>query len=128
MQLARDAVNDAAADNRFPYSYVVSPGWTVREEILHADRQVVVGTQQSGAFRDDAVPVMVRVAGESHVELIFERDQAAHGIRRRRIHADAAVPVEGHEAESRIDGLVYHGQVQTIALGDRMPVVDARST
>src|SRR2546428_6791455 len=97
----------------------------MREQIVHANRQIIVGTQESGALGDDAVPVMVGIAGESHVELIFESDQAAHGIRRRGIHADAAVPVEGHGTESRVDTLVYHSQVQTIALGNGMPVMDA---
>src|SRR5262249_21346551 len=42
-------------------------------------------------------------------------------------HADAAVPVQGHEAEGRVDGFVDYGQVEAIAFCDRRPVVDTRA-
>src|SRR5437879_4661446 len=80
MQLARDTVDDAAAHHCFPYRHAVSPRRPMREQIVHANRQIVVGMQESGALGDDAVPVMVSIAGEGHVELVFESDQAAHGI------------------------------------------------
>ena len=57
------------------------------------------------------MPVMVGVAGEGDVVFFLEADQALHGIGRGRIHADAAVPVQGHETEGRIDLLADHGEV-----------------
>src|SRR5882672_10808880 len=125
MQLAGDTVDDAAAHYRFAYCYVSTPAGPVREQIVHAYGQIVVGTQQSCTLCNDAVPVVVRVAVESHVKLFFESDQAAHRIRRRWVHADAAIPIERHEPESRVDRLVHDGEVEAIALGNGMPVMDA---
>ena len=73
------------------------------EQVVDRDRQVVVGRQQAGAAGDDAVAVVVGVAGEGDVEAVLEADQPLHRVGRRRIHADPAVPVERHEAEGRID-------------------------
>ena len=55
----------------------------------------------------------------------FRSDQPLHRVRRRRIHADAAVPVERHEAEGRIDLVADDRQVEPVALGDARPVVHA---
>ena len=65
--------------------------------------------------------VGVGVVGEGHVELAAHRDQARHRERRRAIHPDLAVPVGGHEAEGRIDGVVHDRRVDAIALRDRLP-------
>ncbi len=94
------------------------------EEIEDGDRKVVVGRQQSCAPGDDPVPVVVGVAGEGEVEAILQLDQSLHRIRRRRVHADLAVPIDRHEPEGRVDGLVDDGEVQPVAIGDRPPVVD----
>jgi len=36
-----------------------------------------------------------------------------------------AVPIECHETESRIDGIVDNLEIQAVALGNRFPVMDA---
>ena len=54
-------------------------------------------------------------------------DQRRHRVRRRAVHPDLAVPVEGHEPPRRVDERVDHGQVEAVPLGDRAPVVDARA-
>ena len=87
--------------------------------------QVVVRRQQALLRRDDAVAVVIGVAGKRDVELVLEAYQALHGVRRRRVHADLAVPVQGHEAEGRVDHRADHRQVEPPALGDGCPVVDA---
>ena len=95
------------------------------EQVENGDGKVVIGRQQPRAPGDDAVPVMVGVAGEGDVESVLQADQPLHRIGRGRIHADLAVPIHGHEAEGGIDHLVDDGQVQPVALGDRPPVMDA---
>jgi len=36
-----------------------------------------------------------------------------------------SIPIQGHEAERRIDGFIYDGQVETVAVRDGAPVVDS---
>ena len=64
------------------------------KQVVDRHREVVVRRQQAGAARDDAMAVVIGVAGEGDVEAILQADQALHGVRRRRIHADLAVPVD----------------------------------
>ena len=68
-----------------------------------ADGEVVVGVQQAGGAGDDAVAVVVGVAGPGDVEFVLVGDHAGHGVGAGAVHADAAVPVEGHEAEGGVD-------------------------
>ena len=91
------------------------------EQVGDRDRQVVVGRQQARAAGDDAVPVMIGVAGEGDVEAILQPDQPLHRIGRGRIHADLAVPIHGHEAEGRIDRVVDDGQIEPVALARSAP-------
>ncbi|MND84221.1 hypothetical protein D3C80_761080 [compost metagenome] len=72
--------------------------------------------------------VVVRIAGKRHVEALFQADQALHGMAGRWVHADLAVPVDGHEAEGRVDLFVHHIQVQAVMLGNRRPVAHPCST
>jgi hypothetical protein len=71
---------------------------------------------------------MIGVAGEGDVKAIPETDQALHGMGRGGIHAYLAVPVDRHEPEGRIDGIVHHREIQTIALGNPVPIVHASAT
>ena len=74
------------------------------------------------------MPVVVGVAGEGDVEAILETDQALHGVGRGRIHANLTVPIDRHEPEGRIDDFVHDREIQTIALGNRAPIVNAGAT
>ena len=73
------------------------------EEVLDADGEVVVGIEQAGGAGDDAVAVVVGVAGPGYVEVVLVGDHGGHGVGAGAVHADAGVPVEGHEAEGRVD-------------------------
>src|ERR1700726_2036369 len=68
---------------------------------------------------------MIGVTGEGDIVAVLETDQAPHRVSRRWIHANAAVPVQGHEAERRVDLLADHGQIEPVALGDPGPVMNA---
>ena len=94
---------------------------------MDADRKIVVRRQQAAALGDDAVPVMIGVAGKRNVEFVFQSDQPLHGVRRRRIHANFAVPIHGHESKRRINGFVHNRQIETVLLGDQRPIIDARA-
>ena len=72
------------------------------EEVLDADGEVVVGVEQAGGAGDDAVAVVVGVGGEGYVVLVFVGDHGGHGVGAGAVHADAAVPVAGHEAEGGV--------------------------
>src|SRR3546814_19190513 len=65
------------------------------------------------------------VAGKSDVEAILHPDQPLHRMRRGRVHADPAVPVQGHEGKRRVDLLADHIEAKRIALGTARPVVHA---
>ena len=67
------------------------------------DGEVVVGVEQAGGAGDDAVAVVVGVAGPGYVEFFLVGDHAGHRVGRRAVHADAAVPVKRHEAEGGVD-------------------------
>lgn len=84
----------------------------------------MIRRQQPRLARDDAMPVVIRVARESHVEAALLLEQHLHRIRRGRVHANLPVPIDAHEAEGWIDLLIDDGQVQAIAVGNRPPVVN----
>lgn len=84
----------------------------------------MIGIEQADAFGDDAVAVVIGVAGPGDIEFVLQRDEAGHGIGRGAIHADFAVPIERHEAEGGIDEFVDDGEVETVVFGDARPVSD----
>ena len=104
-----------------PTPALAAPVAVAAEQVRDAGGEVVVGVEQAGARRDDAVPVGVGVVGERDVEAVLELDQAGHRVRRGAVHADLAVPVDGHEREGRVDLVVDDRQVEPVALGDRPP-------
>ena len=88
------------------------------------------GSDSAAAGRrsgDDAVPIVIRVARERDVEPVLEADQPLHRVGRRGVHPDLAVPIDRHETERRIDHVVDDGEVETVTLRDRRPVVNARA-
>ena len=82
----------------------------------------MVGIEQSLAVADDAVAIGIGVARKGNVEPILEADHPRHGVRRRRVHADLAVPVDGHEAEGRVDRVIDDLEVQAVAIADSIPI------
>ena len=94
---------------------------------MNTNRQVVIRRQQPHALGHDAMPVVVGIAGESNIEAVLHGDEGLHRILRRWVHADPAIPVERHEAEHRIDNRIHDLEIQTIAFGNRFPVVGAIS-
>ena len=85
----------------------------------------MVGRQQPAALGDDAVPVMVGVAGEGKIESVLHPDQPLHGVRGGGVHANLAVPIHGHKTKGGVNLFVDDGQVQTVSLGDAPPIMDA---
>ena len=52
-------------------------------------------------------------------------DQRRHRVRRRAVHPDLAVPVEGHESPRRVDQWVDDGEIEVVDARRCGPVVDA---
>jgi len=73
--------------------------------------------------RDDTVAVGVGIGGEHDAKPILEANEPGHGIRARRVHADLAVMVDGHEGEARVDDRIDDGDVESIEGIDGLPVV-----
>ena len=111
-KLRGDAIDHLAAHHRLADRRFLAPLRPVLEEVVDGDRKVVVGRQQARASGDDAVPVVVGVAGEGDLEAILQIDQPLHRVGRGWVHANLAVPINRHEAEGRIDLLVDDGEVQ----------------
>ena len=92
------------------------------------DGEVVIWGQQAAPLGYDAVPVVVGVGGESNIEFVFQSDKPLHGVRRRRIHANFAVPIDRHKSKRWINGLVHHCQIETVPLGDHRPIINTRAS
>ena len=83
-----------------------------------AAAKVVIGGNQTRGPPDDPVPVMIGVAGECNLEAVLKAEQPLHRVRRRRCHADLAIPIRRHKTERRVDGPVDYRQVPTVELGN----------
>ena len=105
----------------------VAPLAPAAEQVLDADREVVVGVHQPRRRRDDAVAVGVGVVGEGDVEAVRDVAQARHRVRRRAVHADLAVPVERHEAEGRVELVVDDLELEPWRSAIALPVAQARA-
>src|SRR5437773_10999853 len=73
----------------------------------------------------NSVPIGIGVAGERYVESLLEANHTCHRIHRRRVHADLAVPIDGHEAEGWIDDVVHDLHVESVAVADGVPISHA---
>jgi hypothetical protein len=51
----------------------------MRKQIVNACGEIVIGRQQADAAGHHAVPVVVGVARNRHVESILQPDQGVHG-------------------------------------------------
>ena len=118
------SVNQAAADERLTDTGVWLPPWTVlKRDMRSRPRDNGLDSSSPTLARDDAVPVAVRIVAEGDIEAIFQRDEVRHGIGRRAVHANLAVPIERHETERRIDGDRFTTSMfKPIVLRDRLPV------
>ena len=72
--------------------------------------------------------VKIGIVAERQIVLIFEVDQARHGVRRRTIHADFSVTVHRHKTKGRIRVSVHHFDVETVAVGNRLPIGETGPT
>ena len=95
------------------------------EQVGDGGGQIVIGIHQAGRARDNAVAIVVGIAGEGEIVLVLERDQAGHGVGRRAIHADFAVPIDAHKAEGRVGAIVLNGELEAVAFGDARPIGQA---
>src|SRR6266853_4212149 len=87
----------------------------------------MVRRQQTGASRDDALSIVIVVAGKREVKAIFQADEPLHRVRRRRVRSNASVPVERHETERRIDSFADHREIEAVPIGYCRPVPDPRA-
>ena len=99
------------------------PSAAVREEIGDRDGQEVVGIEKTPAPADDAVAIVIGVAGPSHIEPILESNQSLHRVRRGAVHSNLPIPIDGHEAERGIDHVAHHGERYAVAFRDLAPIL-----
>ncbi len=123
--LADHPVDHGAGDRGLADGAVRAPVGAMGVQKGDGGRQIGVGVHQAAGGADDPMAVGVGVVGEGDVEPVVHGDQAGHGVGRRAVHADLAVPVDRHEAEGRVDGVIDHRRSNPIALDDRLPVVDS---
>ena len=125
-EVGHDPVDHRGRDERLADGHVPAPVAGAAEEVGDRGREEVVRVEQPSGGRDDPVAVGVGVVADGEIEAVAQGDEAGHRVGRRGVHPDPAVPVDGHEPEGRVDGLVHDRQVEAVALADRRPVVDAR--
>ena len=123
-EVGHDAVDDRGAHERLADRDLVTPLPPAAEQVRDRRREHVVGVHQPGPRHDDAMAVRVGVVAERQVEPVAQLHEAGHRVRARRVHPDLAVPVERHEPERRVDGVVGDREVEPVALADHAPVRD----
>src|SRR6185437_14971848 len=69
-QPRRHPIDHAAADERLAHSHVLVPVRPVREQIIDAHGEIMIGRQQPAVARDDAVAIVIGVAAAGDVEAI----------------------------------------------------------
>src|SRR5918992_4429149 len=94
---------------------------------MNGHGKIMVRVHQSMRRRDDAMAIGVGVVTGGNLKPFSETHEAGHRIGTRTIHPDLAVMIERHEAEGRIDPIVDKRQIETVALGDFLPVRKRRS-
>ena len=128
LQPRGDAIDHAAADHGLPDGDISRANSSDLRINSGCRRKGSGSGQQAAALGDDAVAVVVGIAGKCNVELVFQPDESLHGVRRGGIHANLAVPIHGHESKRWIDRFVHDGQIETVLLGDQRPIIDARAS
>ena len=108
-----------------PTAAAAAPIGTIAEQIRDGGREIMIGVHQAARSGHDPVPVGIGVVGEGDVEFVAHADQPRHGIGRRAIHADLAVPIDRHEPEGRVDRVVDDGRRDAITFDDRLPEMHA---
>ena len=77
-----------------PMAASLAPVARTAEQVRRGGGEVVVGVEQPDRGRDHAEAIGVGIVAEGQVEVGAQLDEPGHGVRRRRIHADLAVPVD----------------------------------
>jgi len=119
---ARDAIDHAAAHERFPDRAVRPPFRPVRQQIVDRDGEVIVRLHQAGGRCDDAVPIRIRVIGECEAILVLQADKPRHRVGARTIHPDLAVMIDCHERKRGVEHRVDDGNVQSVDVINRRPI------
>ncbi len=123
-----DAVDHGTADERFADLCVRWPLRARLEKILNGDGEIVVGIHEASGRRHDAVAVEIWIVAEGDVELVFQTDEARHGVFGGAIHADFAIVVNGHEAERGIRYVVANGDIEAVTFSDGCPETEPCAT
>src|SRR5262245_12415243 len=85
---------------------------TMGKKIENRRCKVMVAIHQARAARHDSVSVGVGIVAKGDIESVFEPDQLCHGVGRRTVHTNLAVPIQRHEAERRIHAIVHDLQIK----------------
>ncbi len=121
-----DAIEDGARDHGLAERRPLRPA-APPEEVVGADREEVVGREQTARAGHDAMPVGVGVVAEREIEALANGEEVRHGVGRRAVRADLAVVVERNEAERGVDRGANDLEVQPVFLRDAAPVAHARA-
>ena len=101
--------------------------FSVGEQVLYRNCQVLVWIHQSGRGRDNSVAVRIRVIAKCELKLVFESHQTRHRVRTGAVHADLAVMVNRHERKRGIDARIDDFNVQSVGRVNGLPVRSGRA-
>ena len=124
-QPCRHAIDQRAADHGLADGRACTPARALAEQVVDGHTQIVVGWQQTGAGGDDAMAVVIGVAGEGDVEIACHAEQTLHRPGRGRVHADRTIPIQTHEGKARVQVLADQVQSQAVSLGNARPVAQS---
>ena len=90
------------------------------QQIIHAHTQEMVRVHQAGGI-DNTVAVSIRVVRQCDIKLIAGIQQVGHGRGAGAVHTDTTIVIRWHKCKGRVEGFVYHRQVQAFILSQRLP-------
>src|SRR5450631_3508479 len=88
----------------------------------------MIGIHQTGTRRDDPMAIRIRIVCEGDLILVFQFNEACHGVGAGTIHSDLSVVVDRHERKSWIDYGIDDLDVQSVNRVDRLPVWARRAS
>ena len=72
--------------------------------------------------------VIIRIISKGDVEFILETYKTCHGIRRGTVHANLPIFVDSHKRKCGVYIFIHYLYIQSVFLGDGVPVIHACPT
>src|SRR5688572_31169935 len=68
LEMSRNTIDYTAAHDGLSNRGITSPRLTVGEQVGDSHGQIMIGVQETGTRRDDAMPIVIGIVGKRHVK------------------------------------------------------------